>query len=165
MTTTSDRPDLAYASAPGRWVLTATVLGASLAFLDLTVVNLALPSIGRDLDAGFSGLSWTVNAYALTLSSLILFGGSLGDLLGRRRIYVIGVVWFALASLACALAPTIEVLIAARAVQGVGAALLTPGSLAIIEASFRSEDRGAAIGAWSGLGGIAGAAGPFLAAS
>jgi EmrB/QacA subfamily drug resistance transporter len=162
MATTSERPDLAYASAPGRWVLAATVLGASLAFLDLTVVNLALPSIGRDLDAGFSGLAWTVNAYALTLSSLILFGGSLGDLLGRRRIYVIGVVWFALASVACALAPTIEVLIAARAVQGVGAALLTPGSLAIIEASFRSEDRGAAIGAWSGLGGIAGAAGPFL---
>ena len=98
MATTSERPELAYASAPGRWVLAATVLGASLAFLDLTVVNLALPTIGRDLDAGFSGLAWTVNAYALTLSSLILFGGSLGDLLGRRRIYVIGVVWFAVAS-------------------------------------------------------------------
>ncbi len=162
MTTTSQRPDLVYASAAGRWVIAATTLGAALAFLDLTVVNLALPTIGRDLHASFSSLSWTVNAYALTLSSLILFGGSLGDLLGRRRIYVIGVGWFALASLACALAPTIEVLVAARAVQGVGAALLTPGSLAIIEATFRQEDRGAAIGAWSGLGGIAGAAGPFL---
>ena len=162
MAATSTRPELAYASAAGRWVLVATTLGAALAFLDLTVVNLALPTIGRDLHAGFSTLAWTVNAYALTLSSLILFGGSLGDLLGRRRIYVIGVIWFAVASLACALAPTIEVLVLARAVQGVGAALLTPGSLAIIEASFRRSDRGAAIGAWSGLGGIAGAAGPFL---
>jgi EmrB/QacA subfamily drug resistance transporter len=155
-------PNLAYASAPGRWVLTATVLGAALAFLDLTVVNLALPTIGRDLHAGFSALSWTVNAYALTLASLVLFGGSLGDLLGRRRVYVVGIAWFAVASFACALAPTIGVLIAARALQGVGAALLTPGSLAIIEASFRREDRGAAIGAWSGLGGIAGAVGPLL---
>jgi EmrB/QacA subfamily drug resistance transporter len=155
-------PDLVYASAPGRWVLFTTVLGSALAFVDLTVVNLALPTIGRDLDAGWSGLNWTVNAYALTLSALILLGGSLGDLLGRRRIYVIGIAWFAIASLACALAPSIEVLIGARALQGVGAALLTPGSLAIIEASFRQQDRGAAIGAWSGLGAIAGAAGPFL---
>ena len=108
------RPELAYASAAGRWVLFTTVLGSALAFVDLTVVNLALPTIGRDLDASFSELNWTVNAYALTLSALILFGGSLGDLLGRRRIYVIGVAWFAVASLACALAPTIEVLVGAR---------------------------------------------------
>ena len=119
-------PNLLYASAPGRWVLFTTVLGSALAFVDLTAVNLALPAIGRDLGAGASGLNWTVNAYALTLSALMLLGGSLGDLLGRRRVYELGIAWFALASLACAIAPSIEVLIGARALQGVGAALLTP---------------------------------------
>ena len=133
-----------------------------MAFLDATVVNIALPSIGEDLDASLSGLQWTVNAYALTLAGLILIGGSLGDHYGRRRVFVIGVIWFAVASLLCAIAPTTATLIAARAVQGVGAALLTPGSLAILEAVFRPDDRGSAIGAWSGLAGVSTAVGPFL---
>ncbi|MGY1694086.1 MULTISPECIES: MFS transporter [unclassified Geodermatophilus] len=145
-----------------RWVLLTTVLGSSLAMLDATVVNVALERIGADLGAGFGGLQWTVNAYTLTLASLILLGGSLSDRLGRRRVFVVGVVWFAAASLLCGLAVNVEMLIAARALQGVGGALLTPGSLAIISASFAGEDRAAAVGAWSGLGGVAGAVGPFL---
>jgi EmrB/QacA subfamily drug resistance transporter len=143
-------------------VLTATVLGTGIAFLDTTVVNVALPTIGEDLDAGIASLQWVVNAYTLTLSGFLLLGGSLGDRYGRRRVFVLGVVWFAAASLLCGLAPSDEALIAARALQGVGGALLAPGSLAIIEASFRREDRGPAIGAWSGLGGVAAAVGPFL---
>ena len=146
----------------GRWVLLTTVLGSGMVMIDATVVNVALDRIGRDLNAGFEGLQWTVNAYTLTLASLILLGGSLADHFGRRRVFLIGVVWFALASLACGLAPDIGTLIAARALQGVGGALLTPGSLAIISASFHGPDRSAAVGAWSGLGGIAGAVGPFL---
>jgi EmrB/QacA subfamily drug resistance transporter len=145
-----------------RWVLLTTVLGSGLIMLDGTVVNVALGRIGTDLDAGFAGLQWIVNAYTLTLASLILLGGSLGDHLGRRRVFVVGVVWFALASLLCGLAPNLTLLIAGRALQGVGGALLTPGSLALISASFHGRDRAAAIGAWSGLGGIAGAVGPFL---
>jgi EmrB/QacA subfamily drug resistance transporter len=143
-------------------VLLATVLGSGIAFLDATVVNVALPTIGEQLHAGIAGLQWVVNAYTLTLSGFLLLGGSLGDHYGRRRVFVIGVVWFAAASLLCGLAPNVEALIAARALQGVGGALLTPGSLAIIEASFRPEDRGPAIGAWSGLGGVTAAIGPFL---
>ncbi|MGY1734811.1 MFS transporter [Geodermatophilus sp. SYSU D00684] len=146
----------------GRWVLLATVLGSSLALLDGTIVNVALERIGQDLDAGFAGLQWTVNAYTLTLASLILLAGSLSDRFGRRRVFVVGVVWFAVASLLCGLAPNVETLVLARALQGVGGALLTPGSLAIISASFAGEDRAAAVGAWSGLGGVAGAVGPFL---
>jgi EmrB/QacA subfamily drug resistance transporter len=146
----------------GRWVLFTTVLGSSLAMLDGTVVNVALAHIGEDLDAGFAGLQWTVNAYTLGLAALILLGGSLGDRYGRKRIFIVGVVWFAVASALCAFAPTIGTLVAARALQGVGGALLTPGSLAIISASFHGSDRSAAVGAWSGLGGIAGAVGPFL---
>lgn len=153
---------LAFGQPQARWVLLATVLGTGLAFVDGTVVNVALPTIGESFGADLSGLQWTVNAYTLTLASLILLGGSLGDRFGRRRLFVIGVVWFALASLACGAAPNIETLVAARAVQGVGGALLTPGSLAILQSSFRREDRARAIGAWSGLAGIAGAAGPFL---
>jgi MFS family permease len=133
-----------------------------LALIDATVVNVALERIGTDFGADFAGLQWTVNAYALTLAAFILLGGSLGDHFGRRRVFVVGVVWFALASLLCGLAPDIGTLIAARALQGVGGALLTPGSLALISASFHGPDRAAAIGAWSGLGGIAGAIGPFL---
>jgi EmrB/QacA subfamily drug resistance transporter len=149
-------------SARGRWVLLTTVLGSGLAMLDATVVNVALGRIGEDLDAGFEGLQWTINAYTLTLAALILLGGSLGDRLGRRRIFLVGVVWFALASLLCGMAPNIDTLIAARGLQGVGGALLTPGSLAIIAASFHSDDRAVAIGAWSGLGGIAAAVGPLV---
>jgi EmrB/QacA subfamily drug resistance transporter len=146
----------------GRWVLTATVLGSSMALLDATVVNIALPTIGRELHASLAGLQWTVTAYTLTLAGLILLGGSLGDRLGRRRVFTLGVAWFALASALCGLAPDIAVLVAARVLQGVGGALLTPGSLAIIQASFAPSDRPKAVGAWSGLGGVAGAAGPLL---
>jgi EmrB/QacA subfamily drug resistance transporter len=143
-------------------VLLATVFGSGIVMIDSTVVNVALPHIGRDLGAGFGGLQWVINGYTLTLAALILLGGSLGDHFGRRRVFLIGVLWFAAASAACGLAPNIEMLIAARALQGVGGALLTPGSLALISASFYSVDRAAAIGAWSGLGGLAGAVGPFL---
>lgn len=133
-----------------------------MALLDSTVVNVALPAIGRDLGASLAGLQWTVTAYTLTLAGLILLGGSLGDRMGRRRVFVIGVVWFALASALCAAAPGIGALVAARALQGIGGALLTPGSLAIIQASFAADDRPRAIGAWSGLGGVAAAVGPLL---
>ncbi len=153
---------LALDSASGRWLLLAAILGSGLAGIDATVVNVALPAIGTGLDADFATLQWTVSAYALTLASFILVGGVLGDRFGRRRVFVAGVVWFALASLGCGLAPSAPLLVAARALQGVGAALLTPGSLAMIQASFGPEDRARAIGAWSGLGGVATAAGPFL---
>lgn len=143
-------------------MLFATVLGSSMAFLDATVVNIALPAIGSDLDADLASLQWTINAYTLALAAFLLLGGSLGDHFGRRRVFCIGAIWFAGASALCGLAPNVEALIAARGLQGIGAALLTPGSLAIIEASFRHEDRSAAVGAWSGLGGIAGALGPFI---
>ena len=146
----------------GRWVLLATVLGSSMAMLDSSVVNVALPTIGRSLSASLAGLQWTVTAYILTLAGLILLGGSLGDRLGRRKIFLFGVVWFALASALCGGALDIGMLIGARVLQGIGGALLTPGSLAIIQASFAPQDRSRAVGAWSGLGGVAGAAGPLL---
>lgn len=150
-------------SAPsGRWVIAATVLGSGMAMLDATVVNVALPRIGAQFGAQLADLQWTVSAYTLTMASLILLGGSLGDHYGRRRVFLIGVAWFALASALCGLAPSIGVLIAGRALQGIGGALLTPGSLAIIQATFHPDDRPRAIGTWSGLGGIAGAVGPFV---
>jgi len=152
----------AYSSARGRWVLLATVLGSAIAFIDATVVTIALPRIADDLGASTGDLQWTVNGYALTLAAFLLLGGSLGDRFGRRRVFLIGVVWFGVASLLCAVAPGIGALIAARVVQGVGAALLTPGSLAIIQSTFAGEDRGRAIGAWSGWSGVAGAVAPFL---
>ncbi|MFD9436794.1 MFS transporter [Streptomyces sp. NPDC060002] len=155
-------PDVRLASTQGRWILLTTVLGSSMALLDSTVVNVALPRIGRDLDADLAALQWTVNAYLLTLAGLILLGGSLGDHYGRRKVFVIGVVWFAVASLLCGIAPNAGVLVAARALQGVGGALLTPGSLALIQASFHPEDRGRAVGLWSGFGGMGAAVGPFL---
>ena len=153
---------IAYNSAPGRWVLAVAVLGSGMAFLDSTAVNVALPDIGRDLDASTSSLQWIINGYLLALSALILLGGSLGDRYGRRRIFVVGVGIFTIASLFCAIAPSDEMLVAARFLQGIGGALLTPGSLAMIEASFRREDRPRAIGAWSGLTGVAAAVGPLL---
>ncbi len=156
-----DEP-LVYGTARAKWVLTATVLGSGLAQLDGTVVNVALPRIGEDLGGGLTSLQWTLNAYTLTLSGLLLLGGSLGDRMGRRRVFVIGVLWFTAASVGCAVAPGTEVLIAMRALQGAGAALLMPGSLAILQASFRKEDRSTAVGAWSGLGGVATAFGPIL---
>ncbi len=155
-------PALTLSSASGRWVLVATILGSALAGIDATVVNVALPALGEDLDAGFTTLQWTVSAYALTLASFILLGGTLGDRFGRRRVFVVGVVWFAVASLACGLAQDAAMLVGARALQGVGAALLTPGSLALLQVTFRPEDRARAIGAWSGLGGVATAIGPLL---
>ncbi|MEU9625386.1 MFS transporter [Streptomyces luteogriseus] len=155
-------PDVRLASPQGKWILLTTVLGSSMAMLDSTVVNVALPRIGRDLDANLSALQWTVNAYMVTLAGLILLGGALGDRYGRRKVFVVGVVWFALASLLCGIAPNAGVLIAARALQGVGGALLTPGSLALIQASFHPDDRGRAVGLWSGFGGIGAAVGPFV---
>jgi EmrB/QacA subfamily drug resistance transporter len=133
-----------------------------MAFLDGTVVNVALPSIGADLDAEVSGLQWIINGYMLMLASLILLSGSLGDRLGRRRMFVAGISWFAVASAICTIAPNLEVLVAGRVLQGIGGALLTPGSLAILQTSFRPEDRGRVVGVWSGLTSVAAAVGPFL---
>ncbi len=162
MTSAKDTPLPRLRSATGRWIVAATVLGSSIAMLDATVVNIALPKIGTDLEADTAGLQWVISGYTLTLASFILLGGSLGDQLGRRKVFVWGTIGFALTSLACGLAPTIEVLIVARILQGVAGALLTPGSLALISSSIAEEDQGSAVGLWSGLGGIAGAIGPFL---
>ncbi|MFI8963462.1 MFS transporter [Streptomyces sp. NPDC053493] len=150
------------ASGTGRWIVLTTVLGSGMALLDSTVVNVALPHIGEDLGTDLAALQWTVNAYMVTLAGLILLGGALGDRYGRRRVFVIGVVWFAAASLLCGLAPNAAVLVAARALQGVGGALLTPGSLALIQASFHADDRARAVGLWSGFGGVGAAIGPFV---
>jgi len=143
-------------------VLFATVLGTGMAFIDGTVVTIALPRMGAGLNADTSGLQWVVNAYVLTLAAFILLGGSLGDRFGRRRVFMVGIGLFAAASLLCGVAPNIATLIGARALQGVGGALLTPGSLAILQSSFAPADRTRAIGAWSGLAGVAGAIGPFV---
>lgn len=153
---------LRYGSARARWVITATVLGSGVAALDATVVAIALPAIGRDFSVGLGSLQWVVNGYTLTLAGLLLLGGSLGDRFGRRRVFVIGIAWFAAASLLCGVAQNAPMLIAARLLQGIGGALLTPASLAILQASFAPADRSRAIGAWSGLGGVAVAIGPFL---
>ncbi len=149
-------------SLRGRLTLVALTLGSAVAILDSTVVNVALRALGADLGATLGQLQWVVNGYLLALASLVLLGGALGDRLGRRRVYVVGMVVFLLASVACAWAPTIEVLIATRMVQGVGAALLTPGALAIIESSYAPADRGAAIGTWAGYAGVGAALGPFI---
>jgi EmrB/QacA subfamily drug resistance transporter len=153
---------LALRSRNGRVALIATVAASAMASLDATVVNVALPDIGKEFGAGVSTLQWVLTGYLIALASLILLGGALGDRFGRRKVFVIGTVWFAAASLLCGIAPSIEFLVAARILQGVGGALLTPGSLAILQASFRQADRAAAVGAWSGLGGVAGAIGPFV---
>jgi EmrB/QacA subfamily drug resistance transporter len=159
----SDAPTLLeLGTAPGRWLLLVAVLASTMAFLDASAVNVALPAIGMDLGASLSGLQWIITGYTLALASLVLLGGALGDRYGRRRVFLIGVIWFAAASIVCGLAPTTELLIAARVLQGIGGALLTPGALSLIQTSFRPEDRAQAIGLWSGLGGIAGLGGPFL---
>jgi EmrB/QacA subfamily drug resistance transporter len=155
-------PAVRFGTPAARWVLVATVLGSGIAFLDGTIVNVALPAIGRDLDASLRGLQWTVDAYLVTLSALLLLGGSLGDRLGRRRVFVWGLAGFTAGSVACGLAPSTGFLVAARAVQGVGGALLVPGSLSIIAATFHPDDRAKAIGAWSGLAGVATSFGPFV---
>ncbi|MFL1378597.1 MULTISPECIES: DHA2 family efflux MFS transporter permease subunit [unclassified Nocardiopsis] len=153
---------VAWGSPAARWMLTATVLGSGMAFLDSTVVTVALPAIQGDLETGLSGLQWIVNGYMVTLSALILLSGSLSDRFGRVRLFIWGVTVFALASALCTFAPTLEWLVAGRIVQGVGGALLTPGSLAILQSGFREQDRARAIGAWSGLTGVASAIGPFV---
>jgi EmrB/QacA subfamily drug resistance transporter len=153
---------VAFSSGAGRWLVAVTVAGSGMAFLDSTVVNVALPEMGRDLHASTGALQWILNGYLLTLSSLILLAGSLGDRFGRRRVFLLGIGLFSFASLLCALAPSASLLVAARLLQGVGGALLTPGSLAIIVSGFRPADRGRAIGAWSGLSAVAGALGPLL---
>jgi EmrB/QacA subfamily drug resistance transporter len=153
---------LRYASARGRWALGAVILGSGAAFLESSVVTVALPAIGRDLDLELGGLQWVMNAYLLALSALIITGGSLGDLYGHRIVFGTGSIGFAATSLLCGLAPSGEVLILARVLQGISAALLVPASLAIVEASFAEEDRAKAIGAWSGWSGISSLIGPFV---
>ena len=148
--------------AQRRWTLAATILGSSMAFIDGTVVNVALPALQSNLNATVTDVQWVVEAYTLLLAALLLLGGSLGDRYGRKKIYAIGIVVFALASVWCGLAPNIQQLILARAVQGVGGALLVPGSLAIISATFSEKDRGEAIGTWSGATAITTALGPLL---
>src|SRR5438552_4552435 len=146
----------------GRWILAATILASSMAFIDGTVVNVALPFLQKNLSTTVIGVQWVVEAYSLFLSALLLVGGSLGDRYGRKLIFVIGVILFALSSTWCGLAANINQLILARAVQGVGGALLVPGSLAIISSSFASDQRGRAIGTWSGFSAITTAIGPVL---
>jgi EmrB/QacA subfamily drug resistance transporter len=144
-----------------RLTLLAAILGSAVVTIDGSIVNVALPAIERDLGGGLSAQQWVSNAYLLTLASLILIGGSLGDIYGERRVFTLGVAAFGLLSIACAVAPTIEVLIGARALQGAAGALVTPSSLAIIVAAFGPQERGAAIGAWTAWGGIAAIAGPL----
>lgn len=155
-------PAVRRGTATGRWVIATAVLGSGVVFLDGTVVNVALPAIARDLDAGLADLQWVVSAYLLALGSFLVIGGSLGDLFGRRRVFVIGLVGFAASSLLCGVAPSVMFLIAARVVQGTAGALLVPASLAIISSTFVPDDRAPAIGAWSGLAGVSTAIGPFL---
>src|SRR5262249_22715161 len=145
-----------------RWTLVATILGSSLTFIDATVVNVALPPLQKDLNATITGVEWVIEAYALLLGALILVGGSLGDQFGRRRVFLAGVWLFTLASIACGFANSTRALVIARAMQGVGAAFLVPGSLAIISATFDDAERGAAIGTWSGFSAMTSAIGPVL---
>lgn len=158
----SSSADVTLASRTGRAVLAAATLGSAMALLDSTVVNVALRQVGEDLDASLGDLQWVANGYLLTLAALTLLGGSLGDRYGRRRIFVLGVIGFAVTSAACGLAPTAPFLVVARIAQGVAAALLTPGSLAMIQGSFAPADRARAIGTWSGFGSMAAAVGPFV---
>ncbi|MEV6375822.1 MFS transporter [Micromonospora musae] len=155
-------PALRIGTAAGRGTLLATVLASGIVFLDSTVVNVALPRLGSDLHATVADLQWTVNGYMLMLAAFVLLGGSLGDRFGRRRIFLLGVVWFTAASMLCGLAQGTGWLIGARFLQGAGGALLTPGSLSVLQASFHPDDRGRAIGAWSGLSGVSTAIGPFI---
>lgn len=158
----SSAPNLQLRSDQGRRALAATIVGSGMVFLDSTVVNVAMPAIRRDLDTDLAGLQWVVTGYLLTLGALLLIGGALGDLRGRRKVFLAGLLLFTLASVLCAAAPSLEVLILSRVLQGVGGAMLVPQSLAIVTAAFCDEDRGAAIGAWSGLSGLSTAIGPFI---
>src|SRR6476646_2074774 len=161
--TSSPSADQGLSAPTKRLTLVATILGSSIAILDASVVSVALPSIQRSLGGGLAGQQWVSNAYLLTLSSFILLGGSLGDIFGERRVFALGVAGFGVASLLCAIAPSIGTLIAFRALQGVAGALLTPSSLAVIIATFPAKERGPAIGAWTAWGTIAGALGPLIA--
>jgi EmrB/QacA subfamily drug resistance transporter len=162
MTASIGHGEVRWGTPVARGVLTATILGSGMAFLDGTVVNIALPRIGEEFGASVAGLQWIVDGYLLSLAALILIAGSLGDRYGRRRVYLLGVAWFGVASVLCGFAQSTEMLVGARVLQGIGGALLTPGALAIIQSAFARADRARAIGAWSGLGGIAGAVGPLL---
>lgn len=155
-------PALRTGTAAGRGTLLAAILASGMVFLDATVVNVALPRLGAELKATVADLQWTVNGYLLMLAAFVLLGGALGDRFGRRRIFLLGVVWFAVASVLCGLSQGTGALIGARFLQGAGGALLTPGSLSVLQASFHPDDRGQAIGTWSGLSGVATALGPFL---
>ncbi|MGC5017591.1 MFS transporter [Micromonospora sp. DT47] len=146
----------------GRGTLLAAILASGMVFLDSTVVNVALPRLGAELDATVADLQWTINGYLLMLAAFVLLGGALGDRFGRRRVFLLGVVWFAVASVLCGLSQDTGQLIAARFLQGAGGALLTPGSLSVLQASFHPDDRGRAIGAWAGLSGVSTALGPLL---
>lgn len=157
-----DAPAAPLSAARKRWVLAATVLGSSLTFIDGSALGVALPAVQNDLDAGPAAVQWVSNAYLLTLGALVLIGGAAGDRFGRRRVFLIGVAVFALASIACALASSVELLIAGRAVQGIGAALLTPGALAVIGSVFPPEERGKAFGTWAGAGALFGMIGPLV---
>jgi EmrB/QacA subfamily drug resistance transporter len=154
--------ELQYGTAKARWVLAATVLGSGMVFLDGTVVNIAVPAMGRDLHAGIAGMQWVLDVYLVVLSALLLLGGSLGDRYGRRRIFIIGLSVFTSSSILCGLAPDLGLLIGARALEGAGGALLVPGSLAILSSAFSVDDRRQAIGAWSGLAGISTAIAPLV---
>ena len=153
---------LPLASAGARWLIAAAVLGSGIALLDGTVVNVALPAIGRDLGGGLTGQQWVLDGYLLTLSALLLTGGAAGDRYGRRRVFVAGLVVFTAASVVCGLSPTVGWLVGARLAQGVGAAALVPGSLALIDAGIVDDDRGRAVGIWAGMSGVTTALGPFI---
>lgn len=159
---TTSAPALRTGTAAGRGTLLAAILASGMVFLDSTVVNVALPRLGADLGATVADLQWTVNGYLLTLAAFVLLGGALGDRYGRRRVFLVGVVWFTVASVLCGTAQGTGWLVAARVLQGVGGALLTPGSLSVLQASFHPDDRGRAIGAWAGLSGVSTALGPFV---
>jgi EmrB/QacA subfamily drug resistance transporter len=157
-----DQSQLPLSSAGARWLIAAAVLGSGIALLDGTVVNVALPAIGRDLGGGLTGQQWVLDGYLLTLSALLLTGGAAGDRYGRRRVFIAGLVVFTAASVVCGLAPTVGWLVGARLVQGVGAAALVPGSLALIDAGITDDDRGRAVGIWAGMSGVTTALGPFI---
>lgn len=161
-TGTEGGPLLRLSSTPGRWLIVVTVLGSGIAFLDGTVVNVALPAIGRDLGGGLATQQWVIDGYLLTLGALLLAGGVAGDRYGRRRVFLLGLALFTVASVVCAVAPTGPTLIAARVVQGIGAAALVPGSLALINSCIAEGDRGRAIGVWTGMSGVTSAIGPFI---
>src|SRR3954449_7060818 len=145
-----------------RFILAACILGSTVVTIDSSAINVALPAIAHDLGGGLAGQQWTSNAYLVTLGSLLLIGGSLGDLLGERRVFAFGVVAFGLTSVICAVAPTIEVLVAGRALQGVAGALLPPAALAVIVSTFPPDERGKAVGAWTAWGAIGVVFGPLL---